>query len=39
MRAKQAAHFIIMDFLVKAVRKLLQISGLDDIGNRFGDQT
>jgi hypothetical protein len=26
----------IIDFLVRAVRKLLQISGLDDLGNRFG---
>jgi SAM-dependent methyltransferase len=26
----------IMDFSAKAVRKLLQISGLDDVGNRFG---
>jgi cyclopropane fatty-acyl-phospholipid synthase-like methyltransferase len=26
----------IMDFLVRTVRKLLQVSGLDDIGNRFG---
>jgi 2-polyprenyl-3-methyl-5-hydroxy-6-metoxy-1,4-benzoquinol methylase len=26
----------VMDFSVRAVRKLLQISGLDDIGNRFG---
>jgi SAM-dependent methyltransferase len=25
----------IIDFLVRALRKLLQISGLDDIGNRF----
>jgi len=26
----------VMDFSVRAVRKLLQISGLDDLGNRFG---
>jgi len=26
----------ILDFSVRAVRKFLQISGLDDIGNRFG---
>ena len=27
---------MIMDFSVRAVRKLLQISRFDDIGNRFG---
>src|ERR1039458_5873969 len=26
----------VMDFSVRAARKLLRISGLDDIGNRFG---